>query len=290
MPEPSSETVQSLLKRASLKLKQAGIESARLEAELILAELLGVSRAELYLVWEKSLSPPLIRRAEQMLEKRAQRMPLAYLLKKAWFRELELEIDDSVMVPRPETELLVEKAIEVILSYPKVRKILDLGTGSGAIILSLAYELKELKDQLEFYASDISERALQLAKRNAQKHGLEKRIRFFLGDLFQPFSGERFDLIICNPPYIPSDAFNSLEPEVAEYEPRIALNGGEKGLEVIEQILTRAHQYLNPEGFLIMEIGFGQLKEFNSFSFPFLRIEKIERDYTGRERIVILRS
>ena len=290
MPVPEVENLAELLKEIISRLKQAGIESARLEAELILSHLFTCSRAELYLHREEKLPPEKIARAMALAEKRARRVPLAYLIEKAWFRELELEIDDSVMVPRPETELLVEKAIEVILSYPRVRKILDLGTGSGAIILSLAYELKELKGQLEFYASDISERALQLAKRNAQKYGLEKRIRFFLGDLFQPFFGERFALIVCNPPYIPNDAFNSLEPEVAEYEPRIALNGGEKGLEIIEQILTRAHQYLTPEGFLIMEIGAGQLKEFNSFSSPFLRIEKIERDYTGRERILILRS
>ena len=268
------------------ELKSAGVDSPRLEAELILAHLFKITRSEVYLKLEDKIEKDLIERAWELVQKRKKRLPLAYVIKRAWFREIELEINPSVMVPRPETELLVECAIEKILSQPKIKKILDLGTGSGAIILSIAWELAELRDRLEFYASDISREALELAQKNAERLGLEKIIRFYCGDLFEPFAGEKFDLIVCNPPYIPKDEIERLSPEVKS-EPKIALDGGESGLEVIERILSQADRYLSLGGWILLEVGAGQAEELKKRSYSFLLLGTIKTDYLGIERIAV---
>ena len=285
-----SEPLNSIFIKVRKELETAGIEEPNLDAELILSQAIGVSRALLYLNWEQRLKPSQIKKIQKWTKARAQRKPLAYIIGKTWFREIELEVDPSVLIPRPETELLVEQAIRLIKSESGIKKILDLATGSGAIILSLAYELKELKREFQWFGSDISARALKLAEKNARKSGLSKEIYFRLGELFKPFSKEKFQLIICNPPYIPSDELHKLQPEVSRYEPKIALDGGKGGLKVIIKILSQAGSYLFDRGWLLMEIGQAQAEKLKKISSPGLELKKIVKDYQGIERIAIFQG
>lgn len=281
------EPLNSIFIKVRQELKTAGIEEPDLEAELILSQTMGISQALLYLNWEQGLKPSQIKKIQNWTKARAERKPLAYIIKKAWFREIELEVDQSVLIPRPETELLVEEAIRLIKSESGIKKILDLGTGSGAIILSLGYELKNLGPDLELFASDISDSALKLAKKNARKLGLGRKIDFRNGELFKPFPKEKFHLIVCNPPYIPSNELEKLQPEVSRYEPKIALDGGKEGLKVIKEILNLAGLYLFDQGWLLLEIGLGQVEKIKKISSPGLALKKIVKDYQGIERVVI---
>lgn len=281
------ETIQSLLKKLQAQFKKAGFESPRLEAELILSEALGISRPALYLERDRQVPARRHKKICIWTKERAKGKPFAYIIGKAWFREIELLVNPSVMIPRPETELLVESALKIIREEPGLKKILDLGTGSGAIILSLAWELKGFGRDFKFFASDISPSALRLAKRNARRLGLEDQIIFQRGDLFQPFSGQKFDLIICNPPYVSETELRSLSPEIKNYEPRIALNGGKDGLELIRKILDQAPEYLYPQGWLLVEIGLGQVEKLKKMICPSLRLKAVIKDYQAIDRIVI---
>ena len=230
-PKPGPETVAGLLRKVYDRLQKAGVFNPYVTAEVLLSEALSVPRAELYLAPEKKLRKTQQAKILAWTAQREKRIPLSYVLGKTWFREIELAVNQDVLVPRQETELLVEEALKLVQAEPGLNKILDLGTGSGALILSLAYELKSLGRQLQFFASDLSAPALKIARKNARKLGLDKQIIFRRGDLLSPFARENFNLIICNPPYIPEKELPRLMPEVSRYEPRLALDGGKQGLE-----------------------------------------------------------
>jgi len=248
--------IQGILNVATEFLRDKGIESPRLCAEVLLSHQLKKSRVELYLEFDQPLNPLEIAGYRSLIRRRLKREPLQYIIGHQEFWSLDFLVSPAVLIPRPETELLVEEALKLAernlfldSSHPKI---LDLGTGSGVIAISLA---KEIKNAI-IWANDISFEALDLAKDNAQHHNLNSRITFCQGDLWQPFShsSASFDMIISNPPYIPSETFKTLSPEVRDYEPRVALDGHENGMHFIKKIIEESEMYLKPGGWLLIEM------------------------------------
>ena len=245
-------TVPALLSRGTVALEAAGIETARREAEWLLAGLLGVDRGALYLDPARRLSTPTITRFQSQIERRAAREPLQYLLGWEDFHGLRLAVSPDVLVPRPETEGLVEWALEVLAGRPEPA-LADLGTGSGAIACAIAHA----RPAAEVLAVELSGGALAVASRNVRALGLAARVRLLAGDLFAPLRSipGSLDLVVANPPYLPSAVIPSLPPEVSRHEPRAALDGGPDGMSVLRRIVAGAPAVLKPAGWLLMEIG-----------------------------------
>ena len=249
-------TIQELLKVTTDFLREKAIESPRLCAEVLLSHQLKKTRVELYLEFDRPLRGDEIGGFRSLVKRRLNREPLQYITGHQEFWSLDFFVNPVVLIPRPETELLVEEVIKLkgrnLPSGNERLMILDLGTGSGAVAISVA---KEIETAL-IWASDISFDALAVAKENAKHHQLEGRIQFFQGDLWQSFSNTStmFDMIVSNPPYIPAEAFDTLAPEVRSYEPRVALDGGEKGMYFIERIIKGSGTYLKPGGWLLVEM------------------------------------
>jgi len=285
-PRPAPEKLRRLLHQVRGRLAAAGIDNPVSNAELIIAEALQIPRAEIYLKPGPRPGQAQLRKIRRWTRLRERRMPFEYIARKAWFREIELAVSPEVLVPRPETEILVEQALSIIRSSSAVKNVLDLGTGSGAIILSIAHELKSFPRQLRFFASDASGNALALARKNARRLKLQKRIEFRQGKFFAPFRGQTFDLIVCNPPYIPTAELPRLMPEVSGYEPRLALDGGKDGLGVIRQILAQAPGHLAAAGRLIFEIGAGQAPKLPR-TVHGLVLEKVIKDWSKIDRIAL---
>lgn len=217
---------------------------------------------------------------KEIVQKLKKEIPLGYILKKETFYGLKLNLKEGVFIPRPETEFLVQYVLN--LNLKRNCKLLDIGTGSGAIAISI----KKYKKNLKIFASDISLKALFQAKNNAKIN--KSKINFFCGNLLEPLK-EKFDLIVSNPPYIPANFMKKL-PKNVKKEPKIALNGGKKGLEVIKKILNNAKNNLKNEGLLILEIGEGQAKEIKKIAknMGYNFIETI-KDFSNTERIIILK-
>ncbi len=249
-------TIQQILRVTTEFLRDKGIESPRLCSEVLLSHQLKKSRVELYLEFDQPLSSSEIAGYRSLIRRRLKREPLQYITGHQEFWSLNFLVSPAVLIPRAETEILVEEAIKLkkgnLLSDSSQPKILDLGTGSGAIAVSLA---KEIESAI-IWASDISFEALTVARDNAKHHNLNGRIKFCQGDLFHPFlkPSIAFDIIISNPPYIPNEAFKKLPPEVGNYEPRIALDGHENGMHFIERIIEESGIYLKPGGWLLIEM------------------------------------
>lgn len=245
-------TVPALLQRAAAALEAGGIETARPEAEWLLAGILGVERFALALDPARRLSTPTVTRYLALIERRAAREPLQYLLGWEDFHGLRLAVTPDVLVPRPETERLVEWAVEVLRGRPDP-VVVDLGTGSGAIACAIARALPAA----EVLAVEISGGALAVASRNVRELALASRVRLLAGDLFAPLGSisASLDLVVANPPYLPSAVIPSLPPEVSRHEPRAALDGGPDGMAVIRRIVAGAPTVLKPGGWLLMEIG-----------------------------------
>jgi release factor glutamine methyltransferase len=238
--------VREALAAAGDALSAAGVDTPRLDAEVLLAEATGRDRATLAAEPEAPVDPEAARRFGEMIRRRLRREPVAYILGRKAFRQVELAVDPRVLIPRPETELLVEIALEL-----GPRSALDVGTGSGAIALALADELPEC----EVVATDTSEDALDLARANAERLGLADRIDFERGTL--P-AGRRLDLVLANLPYVSEAEFEALEPEIARHEPRRALVAGPDGLEAIALVAAAAPAALTERGALALEVGAGQ--------------------------------
>ncbi len=245
-------TVPALLARGTAALEAAGIRPARAEAEWLLAGLLGVDRFALYLDPQRRLATPTVSRYRAQLERRVAREPLQHLLGWEDFHGLRLAVSPDALVPRPETEGLVAWALEMLAD--RVEPVVaDLGTGSGAIACAIAHAAP----RAEVLAVELSAGALAVATRNVRALGLTPRVRLLAGDLFAPLGSIRasLDLVVANPPYLPSAVIGSLPPEVSRYEPRAALDGGPDGLAVIRRIVAGAPSVLRPAGMLLMEIG-----------------------------------
>ena len=248
-------TVLELLRWTTDYFKRAGIESARLDAELLLAHALESERLRLYVDFEKPVLPAERERYRGLVRRRAQeRVPVSILLGEREFWSLSFQVSPDVLTPRPDTETLVEAALSKAKgpasAPPFTGRILDLGTGSGAIALSLASELPGA----EITATDLSEAALQIARANADRLPNGEKVRFLSGDLFEPVAKEVFDLVVSNPPYVARRDAKSLPPELA-HEPEMALFAGEDGLDVIRRLVAEAGSHLAPGGWLFVELS-----------------------------------
>ena len=279
----AQETALTLARKAAQHLKEKGIEQGRLEAELLLSDVLGIKRLELYMQFDRPVLPDELDRFRGFVRRRLKREPVQYILGQVTFRQLELRVDARVLIPRPETELLVDQVLRWAREHNAGRA-LDIGTGSGAIALSLAQE-----GPLQVVATDLSAEALVVARANAERLGLLKRVEFRPGEIWQPVTGECFDIVVSNPPYVAESERGTLAPEVRDWEPARALFAGERGLGVIEQIVLGAASHLSSPGLLALEIGASQAAEVvrlidqtNEFSAP-----AVVRDLAGRERIVV---
>lgn len=281
--------VLSVLQRTAEFLAKKGIENARREAEWILSHELGMSRLNLYLQFERELTEQELERLREKVRKRAQRIPLAYVLGSAVFCGIELKVSPAVLIPRPETELLAEESFLWVKEYSKQLdrsiRILDIGTGSGCLAIFFALKFPNA----EVVAVDISKDALELAKENARHYEVEDRIKFILSDVFSAIPTDfKFDLIVSNPPYIPTDQIEFLQPEVKDYEPRVAIDGGKDGLSVIKKIAKEGINFIKPGGRLYMEFAFGQADQIKDlFSRLGWRILSIIPDLQNIPRILV---
>src|SRR4051812_30034417 len=277
-------TVRRLLEWTEDFLRKKGVESARLEAQILLAHALGCKKIDLYVRHEEE--PPEDRRAafREMIKKRAEGMPVAYLVGHREFYSLEFAVSPAVLIPRPETETLGMEALRWLkpLDAPRV---LAVGTGSGAIAVAVARQHKTAR----VTAVDISGPALAVAARNAQKHGTADRVTFLEGDLFGPVAGQTFDLVVSNPPYIAQSEFPSLDIGVREFEPRTALDGGPEGLDFYRRIAAEAAGYLAPGGAVMVEIGATQEAAVRELFAAYLDPGPSFKDAAGRPRVVTAR-
>jgi release factor glutamine methyltransferase len=263
--------VRDALAAAVDALEAAGVDDPRLDAELMLAHAMDTSRADLYAEPERSLEPPASREFSEMVRRRVRREPVAYILGRAHFRELELIVDHRVLIPRPETELLVELAQDG-------QRVLDVGTGSGAIALAIANERKGVR----VTGIDSSPEAVEVARANAARSGLE--VEFLIADLIV---GGPYDLIVSNPPYIRESEWQSLQPEISLYEPADAVIAGPDGLDIIRALIPAAAEVLVRGGVLGVEVGQGQSRTVEAL-FERARFTHVEtiRDLAGIPRVV----
>jgi len=264
-------------------LTENKIEDAALEGEIFLKHVLEINRAQLYAELDSDVSPNDIKRLLQLVERRVKREPSAYITGKKEFYGLDFIVNQHVLIPRPETELLVEQAISVCRIY-HYSKVADIGTGCGAIAVSLAINLPEVR----IYAADISHKALKVAKKNCVKHGVNDRITLLRGDMLAPLP-ESVDLIVANLPYVRGDDISGKGP--LSFEPKIALSGGEKGLDKIKWLCREVGEHLNPQGSLLLEIGQGQVEEVKSILHKYLStgLIEIKKDLAGIDRVVWMR-
>jgi release factor glutamine methyltransferase len=270
---------------AAAILAAAGIDTPRFDAELLLAVAAGADRASLY-AGRVALDDAARERLAEMVELRARRMPLAYIVGRREFFSLELEVAPGVLIPRPETETLVAAALGRLRDRAGLR-VLDLGCGSGAIAIALAVNAP----QARYVASDLSEDALEIAAHNAARHGVAGRIEFRHADLFAPLDGAgefgRFDAIVSNPPYIADAELAGLAPEIRDFEPRIALAGGADGLDFYRRLAGALSAHLEPGGMAVVEVGAAQARLVaEMFSGAGLKEIASERDLAGVERVV----
>jgi release factor glutamine methyltransferase len=233
-------------------LADKGVENSRLEAEWLLCAALGLDRVGLYVNHDKPLTADELAACRTMVSRRARREPLQYILGSQDFCGLEFEVSPGVLIPRHDTETLVE---ETVKRSRKGERVLDIGVGSGCIAVALARELPDS----DVTGVDSALEPLELAARNAERHGVS--LTLVHGSLFEPLEDRTFDLIVSNPPYIPTHDLEHLQPEVRDFEPRTALDGGIDGLDFYRTIIPAAIDHLNAEGWLIMEIGIGQAEE-----------------------------
>jgi release factor glutamine methyltransferase len=254
-------TLLELLKESSQYLAQKAIPNPRLDGEVLLANTLGCRRIDLYLRYDQPITTEELARFRTVIRRRSQREPVAYITGVKEFWSLPFKVNPKVLIPRPETELLVEKALELarsrLESDSQPLRILEIGTGSGAVAVSLSVELG---DKAEITATDRSPEALEVASINAHAHGVHDTMRFIEGDLFEQLNSEAppFFMILSNPPYIPSHEIQHLPPDIRDHEPIEALDGGSDGLGLIRSILKEAPNWLTDEGILLMEAGEGQ--------------------------------
>jgi release factor glutamine methyltransferase len=279
--------VQEALEGAIRTLSAEGVESPRLDAELLLAHALGVNRASI-LTWpERRLTPKELTRYRDLVGRRAGREPLAYIVGQREFFDLTFTVDARALIPRPETELLVEHALQSARRLLPPIGIADVGAGSGALAVTMAVHLP----LATVYALDSSADALALTAENALLHGVADRVHCLQGDLLSPLPGP-LDIIIANLPYIASAEWDDLAPEIRDYEPRAALDGGAEGLTLIHRLLSTAGPYLKPKGSILLEIGARQGAAVTALahqSFPQANVQ-LAQDYAGLDRLLIIET
>lgn len=278
-----------VIQRSTDFLARRGVESPRLQTELLLAHVLRVPRLQLYLSFQRKLTEAELEVARELVRRRGGREPLQQLVGSTCFCGLELAVDRRVMAPRPETELLAEKGWQFLQARAAGGSVppaaLDFGTGSGCLAIALAVNCPAAR----LVAVDVSADAISVARTNAARHGLGQRIQFLEGDGFAAVPKDaRFDLIVSNPPYIPSDEISGLEPEVRDFDPRLALDGGPDGLAFYRRLAGEGGAFLRAGGRLMAEFGDGQAEQAAGvFSAHNWIVERIEPDYAGRARCLV---
>ena len=279
-------TIKKILIQATLRLEENKIDTPRLDAEILLAYVLNCRRLTLYTDAEKILTDEQISRFEKLIERRIKKIPVAYLIGTKEFFGLNFVVNENVLIPRPDTEILTQCAIEFLQTFDGEKNFLDIGTGSGAICISI---LKFCKNSFAA-ATDISKKSLEVAKFNAKKFNVDDRVNFFCGNLFDPIGEKKFAAIISNPPYIPTAEIKNLQDEVKN-EPLRALDGGEDGLNFYREIISKSPKFLLNGGLLAVEIGINQAaavkKIFAENNFCDIEILK---DLAGLERVICARQ
>lgn len=288
---PDKPTLSSLTDWASSALKSRGIDSSRLDAEVILSHLLGCRRIDLYAHPDRPVENTLAAMYQNAIRRRMLSVPLQYITNHTEFMSLDFYVDERVLIPRPETELLAEVALQKSQTMPCEDEftLVDIGTGSGAIAITLAKKI----DKAMVFAVDISADALVVARTNADRHKVLHKITLLCGDTFEPLKkysvASKVHFIVSNPPYISSDEFPYLQKEVRDYEPYVALVSGEDGLQIFRRIIAQAKTWLMPGGYLLFEVGENQaqrvmqlIADTGCFTKPFSI-----KDYQNIDRIVV---
>lgn len=286
-------TMAKLLSWCTGYFQDKGLDSPRLDAELLLAHSLGLKRLDLYLKFDQPLKPEELAGFKTLLKRRVAHEPVAYIIGKKEFWSRDFEVTRDVLIPRPDTEILIECVLDVLQSRrggptcPPVNfSGFEIGVGSGIIAVTLLAECPELK----MTALDVSEAAIVVARKNAERHGVANRLQLVAGDFFaQDYVspvGDTFDFIVSNPPYIPTREVAMLQPSVKDFEPHLALDGGDDGLRFYRQILTLALSRLSAHGFVAVEIGENQgeavVQIFRDAGFA----TQLKKDYAGLDRVV----
>jgi len=287
-------TAENLLQWSIDCLTEAGVEQPRPDSELLVADALGhAGRHAVYLEPERPVSAPQLAVCRGAVKRRAAREPVHYILGRREFWSLDFKVNPHVLIPRPETEVLVEHVLQRFAAGPRKPSpgILDLGSGAGNIAVAVAGEIPDSR----IVAVDVSANALAVARENARTHQVAGQIRFLCGHWFASIRTTNpapFDCIVSNPPYIDTPALKRLQPEVKDFEPRLALDGGRRGLAVYENIIPQAGRFLNRRGWLILEIGDGQagpIAQLIEQTAEFERPE-VHADYSGHPRVVAARK
>jgi release factor glutamine methyltransferase len=286
-PALGPQTIRCVLIGATQQLQAAGIDSARLDAEVLMCHALQINKSQLYVSLDEQLEPSARHRFGDLLVRRLHREPVAYITGCQEFWSLDFLVTPDVLIPRPETERLVEISLQCAGAFDSdlVLRILDMGTGSGAIAITLAKELPGA----QVVATDVSPAALEIARHNAARHRVADRIQFRASSLFHSVGGNRFDVIVSNPPYVERGELAVLAPEVSQWEPRTALDGGLDGLDYYRRIVAQGFHHLLPGGALIMEIGAamagriaGLLSAAGEYTPPL-----IYQDYARKDRVIV---
>ena len=282
-------TVLEAIQKSAEFLGKKNVESPRLQVELLLAHLLKMPRMKLYLNFERVLSSSETNALREFVKRRGQREPLQHIVGSTSFCGYEIAVNSHALVPRPETELLAEEGWKFITArHSSLVTALDFGTGTGCIAIALAAKYPSAK----IVATDISPDAIALAKENAVKNSVAERIEFLQADGFATVpKNAPFDLIISNPPYIPSPEIETLQPEVRDFDPRAALDGGADGLNFYRMLAAKTKSFLKPDGKIMLEFGDGQADAIKSiFENEKWIVEAVKEDYSQRARILIARK
>jgi release factor glutamine methyltransferase len=288
----TSWTIKKLLEWITEYLTEKNIDSPRLSAEMLLSHVLQMQRIELYTNFDKAVDAQNLARLRELVKRAAQDEPVAYLIGRTEFYSLGIIVNRNCLIPRPETELLTERAIEFLRLRKGRQLVLDLCTGSGCIAVAIAKNFPEA----DLIATDISDEALKAAAENVENHNLSDRVKLLCGDLFDPIVQHldkgKFDLIVCNPPYVSNAEFNSLEKNVRDYEPKGALLAGDDGLVIYKRLCQSVDEFLKPDGALMLEIGYSQgnqVRELLEQTGVFAEIT-IEKDFADNDRVVTARK
>ena len=281
-------TIQKLLSWVTEYLANKGVDSPRLSAELLLCHAVGLSRIELYTQFGTAVPQRQLDQLHDVVKRAGLHEPVAYLTGRTEFYSIELDITNDCLIPRPETELLVQRAIEYLRTRDGLQFVCDLCTGSGCIAVAIGKNFSDAR----VIATDISAGALEVAARNVAKHNLHERVELLQGDLFEPLVGQldvtEFDLIVCNPPYVSSVEYETLAVNVKDYEPKSALLAGADGLDMYRRLIDKVDQFLKSDAALMLEIGYAQgpaVRDLLEQAGAFAEI-RIEKDPHDNDRVV----
>lgn len=288
--ENNTWTILKILNWTTDYFKRQTIESPRIDAEILLSHTLGCQRIDLYVRHDQPLNGEELVRFKRLIQRRAAFEPVAYITGVKEFWSLSFQVTPAVLIPRPDTERLVEAAIEHLAAGDRAQsaRVLELGIGSGAITISVAHELGAGR----YWATDRSKQAIRVAHKNAVRNEVADRIHFLVGDWFSPLSAEYalFDLIVANPPYIPSADIGNLADDIKQFEPLSALDGGADGLDDIKVILKQSYRHLLPGGVVMMEIGYHQKEDVQHYARQIDSYSSIQflKDYGGNDRVAVV--